>query len=341
MKRSFVSVITALSVLLAVMTLAGCDLLSPPEEDDPTETEGSKTPEGSALFTKDLWGEWVRMDTGDTWYISSGAIKINDRSSSISVSLSKQSDKVIEVSEGGRKYYLYASRTANTSFTGKIASFDAPSSRALGGIGGIDITIANLSNKADEVSATTDGEGNFTVDNAIPGDSYEITVAEQTTTVTPTADGDDIGTITIADGVNFKTSVKPTSSSVDMQRLYANLNVYNFTITIQNTGTADCLAATYALDFDADMIVNSQPASPILGTIEPGKSKTIPLTLSCKPLQSEYAFKKIGVRVTDTINQKTWEDSVSIKFNKAPVNFNIKANNEVSGVVITPNANAY
>jgi hypothetical protein len=80
MKRSIVSVITALSVLLVVMTLAGCDLLSPSEEDDPTETEGSETPEtpeGPALFTKDLWGEWVRMDTGEKWYISGSAITIN------------------------------------------------------------------------------------------------------------------------------------------------------------------------------------------------------------------------------------------------------------------------
>jgi hypothetical protein len=283
------------------------------------------------------------MDTGDVWYIASNYISVSDPGN-ISA-LVRQSSNVIEVRlKSGRTCYLYASRIANTSFTGKVAGFDAPSqNRAVSGVGGVGMTIANLSNKANELSATTDRNGNFTVHGAIPGDSYEITVERQSTIVTPTADGDDIGTITLAesDGVNFKTGIKPTSSSVDMQRLYANLNAYDFTITIQNTGTADCMAATFALDFDADLIVNSQPSSPVLGTIEPGKSKTIALNLGCRPLQAEYAFKKIGVRITDMINNKTWEDSVSLKFNREAVDFNIKANRSVSGVVITPNANAY
>jgi hypothetical protein len=185
MKRSIVSLITALSVLLAVMTLAGCDLLFPNEDE--------------AVFAKNLWGEWLRMDKEETWYISSSAIKINDQSSSRSVSLSKQSNSVIEVSEGGGKYYLYASRTANTSFTGRIAGFDAPSSgRALGGIGGIGITIANLNDKANTVSAATGADGKFTAEGIIPGDEYQITPEGGTpVTVTPKGDGDDIGTITI------------------------------------------------------------------------------------------------------------------------------------------------
>ncbi|MDR1072692.1 MAG: fibronectin type III domain-containing protein [Treponema sp.] len=308
---------------------------------DPAEPTGPVV-----KYAPEYWGEWLRMDTGDAWYISSGAIKINNQSSSAPVSLSKQSDRVIEASEGSRKYHLYASRTANASFSGKIAAFETGHGRSVqravgNGLGGIGIVVSNLNNKANELTATTDGEGNFTVENAIPGDSYTIIVEEQTTTVTPSANGDDIGTITVTDGVNFKTSVKPASSSVDMQRLYANLNAYNFTITIQNTGTVDCTAATYALDFDDDLLVVSQPSSSVLGTIEPGKSKTIAISLGCKAIQSEYAFKKIGVRVTDTINQKTWEDSVSLKFNKAPVAFNIRANSNISGIVITPNAQAY
>ncbi|MDR2193140.1 MAG: hypothetical protein LBP19_01515, partial [Treponema sp.] len=297
-------------------------------------------------YDKEYWGEWLRMDTGATWYISSGAIKIDNSSSSVSVSLSKQSDRVIEVSEGSRKYYLYASRTANARFTGKIAAFGSSASNvqraALGsGLGGIGLVITNLHNKTNELTATTDGEGNFEVDNAIPGDEYEITVEDQTATVTPSADGDDVGTITVTDGVNFKTSIKPKSTSVDMQRLYANLNVYTFTITVENTGTADCLAATYELDFDDDLVVIAEPSDKAFGTIEPEKSKTIEVTVSCQPIQAEYEFKKIGISITDRIENKTWEDSVSLKFNKAPVNFNIKTNSNVSGVVITPTAKAY
>ncbi|MDR2739424.1 MAG: carboxypeptidase-like regulatory domain-containing protein, partial [Treponema sp.] len=285
------------------------------------------------------------MDTGNTWYISSSTIITKD--SPGSVSLSKQSDRVIEVREGSRKYYLYASRIANASFTGKIASVGTDPAknvqRALGsGLGGVKVVVTNLNDRANELTATTDGEGKFKVDGAIPGDVYKITVEDQTTTVTPAANGDDVGTITITvtGGANFKTSIKPQSSSVDMQCLYADLNAYTFIITVQNTGTADCLAPTYALDFDSGLRVISTPASQILGTIEPGKSKTIEVTLSCQPVQAEYEFKKIGISITD-VEHKIWEDSVSLKFNKAPVNFNIKADSVISGVIITPNARAY
>jgi hypothetical protein len=328
-----IKIITVLFTI--ILFLAAC--INPTSPTSGTLNEVFKYPQN-------LWGEWIRMDTGDVWYIASNYISVSDPENI--VALERQSNNVTEVSlKGGRKYYLYASRIANTSFSGKIAAFETgtgQSARAVGSsLGGISVVVSNLNDKANELTSTTEADGSFTVDDAIPGDSYEISVEGQTTTVTPIADGDDIGTITLTDGINFKTSIKPTSSSVDMQRLYANLNIYDFTITIQNTGDADCLAATYTLDFDDDLIVASQPSSPVLGTIEPGKSRIIELSLGCKLVQSEYAFKKIGVRVTDEINKKTWEDSVSLKFNKTPVNFNIKANSKVSGVVITPNANAY
>jgi hypothetical protein len=65
-----------------------------------------ETPEEStaARYAKEYWGEWIRMDASETWYISAGAIKINNSSSSKTVSLSKQSDRVIEVTDGTRKY---------------------------------------------------------------------------------------------------------------------------------------------------------------------------------------------------------------------------------------------
>ncbi|MDR0709111.1 MAG: hypothetical protein LBF77_03485 [Spirochaetaceae bacterium] len=90
------------------------------------------------------------MDTGETWYISSTAISINNTASSRRVSLQKQPDRVIEATEGGRKYYFYASRTANASFTGRVATLEksARSARAVGGVGGIGVTISNLKDKA-------------------------------------------------------------------------------------------------------------------------------------------------------------------------------------------------
>jgi hypothetical protein len=96
---------------------AGCDLSA--SNDNSGITAYPDNPDNN----KEFLGEWIRMDTGDTWHITSNAIKINNSVSSKTVLLVKQSDRVAEVTEAGRKYYLYASRVANTSFTGKIAGF--------------------------------------------------------------------------------------------------------------------------------------------------------------------------------------------------------------------------
>ncbi|MDR1251361.1 MAG: hypothetical protein LBK62_04250 [Treponema sp.] len=304
--------------------------------------ENSNTP---VKYSKEFYGEWLRMDAGETWYITSGVIKINGYTSSKTVSMIKQSSRVIEVTEGGRKYYLYASRVANTSFTGKIAGFqqNAQSVRVVGGgIGGIGVTISNLNDKANTLTATTDSNGNYTANDIIPGDEYEITPEGGTpVTVTPHGDGDDVGTVTITSGLNFKTSIRPKSTSLDISRLYANMNAYELVMEIENTGTVDCTAATYQLEFASDLIAESVPASQILGTVEPEKRKGIEIKVRCLPIHDEYEYKKIGITINDPISNRTWQDSVSLRFHKAPVNFNIRSNNAVSGVIIAPTAQAY
>ncbi|MDR1175655.1 MAG: hypothetical protein LBK83_09345 [Treponema sp.] len=76
------------------------------------------------------------------------------------------------------------------------------------------------------------------------------------------------------------------------------------------------------------------------GTVEPGKSITIPLSLTCGPIEAEYAYKKITIAITDEINQKTWEDSVTVKFYKVLTYFYLKTESSaaapVNGVVINP-----
>jgi hypothetical protein len=297
-------------------------------------------------YPQEIWGEWIRMDTGDTWYIGSNYLT---GSYSAGSTLMLQSENVIEITDSGKKYYLYASRTANSSFTGKIEGLDhislSASRPVAGGQGWINVVVEDL-NSGGKTTTQTDADGSFEVEEAIPGDEYQITPeGGRGATVTPIGDGDDVGTITVTDGMNFKTTIKAASSSTDMTRLYAGDGSkdfdYNFTIVLTNTGVADCLAATYSLNLPAGLTVVSAPGSSILGTIEPGNTKSIPITLRCQPVGAEYEYKKIAITVNDPISGKTWDDSVSLKFHKATVNFNIKASSAVSGIIITPTANAY
>jgi hypothetical protein len=144
------------------------------------------------------------------------------------------------------------------------------------------------------------------------------------------SDGEDVGTITISDGVNFKTSIEPQSANTNMAELYAGTS-YRMNIFVTNTGTVDCTAPTFQLDFGAGLV------------IEPGWTQVIPITVKCSQMgnENEYEYKKIGVTITDPHSNRNWQDSVSLKFYRGPVTFNIRANREFFGVIIAPSTQAY
>jgi hypothetical protein len=296
---------------------------------------------------KDLWGEWIRMDTGKFWYITSNYME-NDALYNTRLELKRQSENVIEVTEvtevteKKRKYYLYASRIPNGSFSGAIVGDGADRAgfgRSMTSMGGIGVTISNLNDAANAINTKTDNSGNFTATETIPGDKYEVTAGGQTTVVTPNTDGENIGTVTVTDGMNLKASIQ--NSSVDMMSLYTGTD-YGFTIHITNTGTDDCEAATYRLTLPSGLTHISGNLGPeILGTIEPGDEKSLSITVNCSAVSGEFEHKDITVTITAEIAKKTWNDSISLKFNRARTTFYITSSSAVSGVVIVPSAKAY
>jgi len=322
-KNGFLAAVFTLTVLVFS---SGCDLFN-----DDSDSED---------YSREYWGEWIRMDTGENWYISNKSILVNNSGKS-GVSMKKQSSRVIEVTEGGRKYYLFASRVNNGKFTGSIANL-LPSgrhlaSRAVSGIGGINIAIGNLGNAADKSKTKSNDDGTFMFEGT-PGDSYVVSVDGNDTVVTPNTNGDDIGTITVTNGLNFKVKIVSTS---DMQALFAGGITYDFSIEIENTGTEDCTAARFNLELDPELVLISGETSGILRTIEPRKSRNIPIRLQCNNISSSYQFKRINVRIEDSLNGNIWNDSVSIKFNAGTVNFAIRSETPINGVVISPQGKAY
>ena len=326
-------------LLIVLIVVLSCSDSSNKEDN---KEDGNKKKPANAVYSKEYWGEWLRMDMDETWYISNNAISVNGTSFTSSVSMTKQSERVIEIAESGRKYYLFASRTATTSFSGRIAGFTPGRSTArLSGIGGINVVVGNLNNTSNEMTVSTSSDGNYTVEGAIPGDEYRIEAEGQTAVIIPYNDGDDVGILTVTDGVNFKSRLIPKVGDLDMTRLYADHTNYEFTLEISNVGTEDCTAAIYSLEFDNDLIVQSTVSTrDRLGTIEPGRNKLINIGVACKTIYSAWEDKKIKILITDPIAGKTWEDFVNIRFNKSPVHFVIMSEREVNGVIISPNATA-
>jgi hypothetical protein len=78
-----------------------------------------------------------------------------------------------------------------------------------------------------------------------------------------------------------------------------------------------------------------------LGTIEPGKKKIIPVSVVSNSIQSEYDFKKLNIQIKDQINNKIWNDSVSLRFNKTPVTFFVRSVQGIQGIIIAPTGKAF
>jgi hypothetical protein len=72
-------------------------------------------------YPKELWGEWIRMDTGDTWYFASNYTK-NNYYGSDKVTFYRESPNVIKVTDNNKVFYLYASRIPNGTFTGTVVN---------------------------------------------------------------------------------------------------------------------------------------------------------------------------------------------------------------------------
>jgi hypothetical protein len=337
-------------------------------------------------YSSEYWGEWMAMPSGSMagrgiyynllWkeaYITSDQIYIGDRiisdalgSAGNRFTLSSLSDNVKVISfsliTSDDKVYLFANRIKNGSFSGTIADFSSAnrSARSVAGRGGwLDIVVSDLLNPADTTTVTTDGDGKFTVEGTIPGDSYEIAVDGQTTTVTPTTDAANIGTVTISDGINFKVSLVPPDikfdennfwfpttlpkTGIDFTRLYADGTNCPFYLYIENTGSQNATACTYNLTLDNGLTLISGNTGGILGTVQPGarNTKCLPLTVNCTSVLNEYEFKTINIQITDTINNKTWNDSVSLRFNRSSVSFNIAAQRDIRGLILAPTGKAY
>lgn len=324
---------------------------SNPGDSSPGNTDASN-PDGSSpgsssspKYEKSYWGEWIRMDANETWYIASDYIKIGSSKTSKTLSLSKQSENIIKVTEGSKEYYLYANRTPTATISGKVASFDDASIRSVaGGKGWIQVVIDNLTNGGDSTTVTTDGEGHFTVPGVIPGDGYTVTPQGGTpVTVTPSGDGDDVGTVTMTQGVNFKTSVAAQSSSTDIKHLYANkANSYDLKLVIKNEGNAQCTAATCDITWNSDLHVTFDDTDyRLLKTIEPSKTKEIKFAVWCDDISKEFEYKKINIKITDQETQKVYEDSVSLRFFKANMNLNFASQSSLSAFVISPTGNLF
>jgi hypothetical protein len=366
---------TFLRVILPVLCLAcsglwftACPLFEDPDSgeapENPDGPDTPDTPDGPATgpYAETYWGEWVRVDTGDTWYISGKRILINGAAAVKTYPLAKQSAQVIRVTESGREpYFLFASRTANATLRGKVILMGDISASIRASVGAMPPMFISNPQQPDLAPVAVQPDpvtGEFEIAGLIPGDGLVAAPAEDAGKIPPIPipplpippPDEDYQPPVVPlpvnpGGVNLKASISPADGWTDTTRLYANKTELAFNLDVENVGDEDCTAATYSLAYDNTYLEITDPApNRRLGTLTPKEKggatyrKTIPLTVTCKLLPGDMAYKDIEIKVTinDTIVRKTWNDSVSIRYNKAKIPFQIRSETPVQGIIKVP-----
>ncbi|WP_461255306.1 hypothetical protein [Treponema sp. R80B11-R83G3] len=303
------------------------------------------------LFAEEFWGEWIRMDTGETWYFANNYRMIGNSYYTTTVNMTKESDNVIIVTEGtgvnAKQYFLYASRTRNSTFGASAVKDDgsrALFSRVVNVPKGTNAVVEAVKNGMDKQTVEIGDEGELEAENIIAGDDYIVTIDDHEFTVTPNTDGENVGTLTLTSGVNIKTSIVPQSYSTDLMRLFSG-QPYDLTIKFTNIGETISTAMEYRLTLPAGLEITRNTNSTRLNagdlqSIMPGKTREIDITVQCGAISEEFEFKDIVID-TEDFNGKKWTDSVSLKINKESVTFNIRSNLAINGIIIVPNGKAY
>jgi len=299
------------------------------------------------LFKEEFWGEWIRMDTGEKWYFANNYRIVGNDYFSSSVNMEKQSDNVIKITVGTgtseKKYFLYASRIRNSTFGASAVTDDVSRrvfARAIKVPIGTTAIVEAQKNGMDKQKVEIDKNGELEAENIIAGDNYIVTIDDHEFIVTPNTDGDNVGTLTLTDGVNMKTSIGPKSISTDMMRLFSGEN-YNLTIKFTNIGEKVSTAMGYRLILPPGLEVTpSRLTEGDLQSFMPGQTREVDVTVKCGQISEAFEFKDIGIETVDFYG-KTWTDSVSLKIHKESVTFKIRSNLAINGIIIVPNGKAY
>lgn len=348
------------AVFFLVLSLSGCPGLlaggnansnssdgDTEQPDDDTEQPDDDTDTQSpADVPEKFWGTWVRMDGRNiTWYISDTIASIAGvevetsvlGGSSLSaggVALERLSDNIIAASvDGALSFYLFRR-------SGPTASVRASVRDTTGALlSGVALSATNTKNPSNVIKAVTDGNGEVTLTGVILGDEYTVAAAEGTSaaatiTISPSFDGQKIGSVTVAD-VGYTAIVRHTVTNASASgHIYAG-DSFGITITVENTGADSLPSFSYSVTSPEGLSLNG-PVSQSVDAISAGGATSIELSATATSFDAESRDFEIPIEVT-TSDGTTWKSTVSVRVFGARVSISLTSvSAELRAVVISP-----
>jgi uncharacterized repeat protein (TIGR02543 family) len=341
MKKT-VSLILAVIFVLAV---GGC----------PTDDGLGGGQQGTGNYAKEFRGEWIRMDTGDRWYIDGSSISVNGAASTLNVRFEKTSENVIDAyGEDNKRYTLFGARTANASFNAQVVLLDDASRSATGSrtVGDERVTVRNLKQPDLPIVVQPNNTGEIVVLGQIPGDTLEIVPnssewKDVKVGITPGFGKEqNLGVIPLTNGDNFKVSLKMGNEADDITELYADLVPRDYIFELENIGKTNSGETTFELSWnESDFVYLSGTTKQEFSNIASGEKKQLTLRLASKTIDAEKMNKEVKIKIKNYDSKshhvRTWDDTVSINFYKVPTTLWFSSEKQVQGVIKAKSGKSY
>ncbi len=322
-------------------------------------TEASFTWTGGPPIARSLWGRWLGIGDSSICYISGSTVSINGIPFAHSQAgenyieldsgrLEVNADKMLSYSRSGLSvpYYFFQRAGAESAFSLTLAASEENSAalgaKALTSLSGISVVIRNLNNPSDTQTLTSGDNGELTAANTIVGDDYAVVVTTEEdgitrsseTALTPNYSGQSLGKFAVG-GTGAKLKINPRPSSRPDLMMADGVTDYPLTLTLSNYG--DRAAALSFTLSGGDGLSVITGATGTLGTLGPGESADIELTLRCAPWSGtgDYEDKNLSISLTSETGRVT-EDSISIRFVKKLDIFTVAVRPAVKGLIVTP-----
>lgn len=214
-----------------------------------------------------------------------------------------------------KKTYFVRAKEARISGNLHNVLAESEQSRALGltHLGNINVILKDMESGREVARTETDDAGNFEVEELEVGSEYivepvieDVEIAVQ---VEPSVDVEDVGTVNLTDkGYNFKMRAQ-------LGKTFMFADEYTpVTVFIDNVGTETNTATTYKITMPVGTEVSDGvQLEAILGSIEPGSSKSISLSVKADGRTGEvFTDYTIPIELKD-LSGDVWKDSVSIR----------------------------
>ena len=226
-------------------------------------------------------------------------------------------------------------------FTMTVTGFsDSRTIRAINtGKQGISGKRENKGNSGDNETVTSDTNGNLNFTGAVADDIQKITIGSTTSAeVIPQYNGENLGSIPVLeeDSYGFKTTYSIDSD--EQGYCFGNdYKEYSLSIQMTNVGSVPCETSYYEVTCnDSNLKFISGKKTGNIYTLNAGDSNTFSFTVKYGTITEEYKDVPINISITDSSEyEKTWNDTVILRFYKGLVPLRVKAHN------ITDSYNSY